>query len=156
MSDYIRTIRNLVGQRRIFVPGVRAIIVDEDGSILLQRRMDMPVWGLPSGSVELGESVLDALKREVMEETSLKILDAEPMALYSGPHQQFVYPNGDKIQCFAVAFIVRRWEGQPQPDGVEGSEVRFFSPSALPTELAPVHKQTLKDYGQYKGTFLVA
>ena len=155
MSEYIQTMRSLVGSRRIFVPGVRAILLNESGDILLQRRTDMPLWGLPAGSVEMDESALDALKREVAEETSLKVLDAEPMALYSGPNQRFVYPNGDAIQCFAVAFIVRDWEGQPQADGVEGSEVRFFPYSELPEDLAPIHRQTLDDYDRHKGTFLV-
>jgi len=155
MNDYVRTMRDLVGSRRIFAPGVRAILLNEAGDVLLQRRTDMPVWGLPSGSVELDESALDALEREVAEETSLRVLEAEPMALYCGPSQRFTYPNGDEIQCFAVAFIVRRWEGQPRADGVEGSEVRFFPLSKLPEDLAPVHRQTLEDFGRYKGTFLV-
>lgn len=148
--------RSLVGSRRLVVPGVRAILVNEAGDVLLQRRTDMPLWGLPAGSVELDESALDALKREVAEETSLRIIEAEPMALYSGPDQRFSYPNGDEIQCFAIAFIVRRWEGQPRADGVEGSEVRFFPLSELPEDLAPVHRQTLKDYGEYRGRFIVS
>ncbi len=81
------------------------------GEILLQRRTDTDMWGLPGGSVELDETAFEALKREVAEETSLAVLEAEPMALYCGPDQKFVFPNGDCVQCFAVAFIVRRWEG---------------------------------------------
>ncbi|MCK5806138.1 MAG: NUDIX domain-containing protein [Lentisphaeria bacterium] len=156
MGEYVQTMRSLVGSRRIFIPGVRAILLNESGDILLQRRTDMPLWGLPAGAVEMDESALDALKREVLEETSLKVLEAEPMALYSGPSQRFVYPNGDAVQCFAVAFIVCKWEGQPRADGVEGSEVRFFPYSELPKDLAPVHRQTLDDYGRYEGTFLVS
>jgi len=38
----------------------------------------------------------------------------EQMALYSGPSQRFQYPNGDEIQCFSVAFIVRDWTGEPR------------------------------------------
>ena len=73
--------RELVGSRRIFVPGVRAIILGDEGDLLLQRRSDTSLWGLPGGSVELGESALEALKREVAEETDLTVLQAEPMAL---------------------------------------------------------------------------
>lgn len=156
MSSYLQTIRKLVGSRCIFLPGVRAIIINEAGEVLLQRRTDTDHWGLPGGSVELHESAIDALKREVSEETSLKVLQAEPMALYSGPTQRFAYPNGDKIQCFALAFIIRQWEGQPRPDGVEGSEVRFFSLSQLPADLHLIHRQTLEDYGKYDGTFLLS
>lgn len=145
-----------MGSRRIFLPGVRAIIVNEAGEVLLQHRTDTGQWGLPGGSVELDESAIDALKREVAEETSLKFLQAEPMALYSGPIQRFAYPNGDKIQCFAVAFIIRQWEGQPRPDGVEGSEVRFFPLAQLPADIHLIHRRTLEDFGKYDGTFLLS
>lgn len=156
MNEYLRMIRDLVGSRCILLPGVRAIIVNEAQEILLQRRTDMALWGLPSGSVELNESALEAVKREVAEETSLEVLHAEPMALYSGPRQKFTYPNGDEIQCFSLAFIIRQWQGQPRADGVEGSEVRFFSLSQLPTDLVPIHKQTLEDYAKYEGTFILS
>lgn len=155
MNNYIRTMRKLVGSRCMFVPGVRAIIFDKDGKVLLQRRTDMPFWGLPSGSVELEESALEALKREVKEETTLEVLEAEPVALYSGPHQQFVYPNGDEVQPFSLVFIVRRWKGNPKADGVEGTELRWFSVSELPADIFPLHRKTLEDYAKYDGHFML-
>jgi ADP-ribose pyrophosphatase YjhB (NUDIX family) len=153
---YIKEMRKLVGSARIFAPGVRAIIVDGTGDILLQRRTDTGFWGLPGGSVELDETVLEALQREVAEETSLIITDAEPMGVYCGPNQKFDYPNGDKIQCFAIAFIVKKWEGRPRADQVEGSETRFFPMSQLPENLVPIHRQTIKDYAGYTGQFLLS
>jgi mutator protein MutT len=152
--SYLKDIRKLVGSRRMFVPGVRAVIVNNAGEILLQRRTDTDMWGLPGGSVELDETAVEALKREVAEETSLSVLEAEPMALYCGPDQKFVYPNGDCVQCFALAYIVRKWEGQPRADCIEGSMVRFFSLSKLPVRLASIHKQTIQDYAGYKGKFI--
>ena len=156
MPSYVRIMRNLVGSRRIFVPGVRALILNENGEILLQRRTDTSLWGLPSGGVEPGESAVEALKREVMEETSVAVTRVEPMALCAGPTQAFAYPNGDKVQCFAIAFIVRVWEGCPQADGTEGSEVRFFPLEHLPRDLVPILKETISDYARYKGTFLIS
>ena len=156
MPSYVRTIRDLVGARRIFVPGVRALIPNRSSEVLLQHRTDTHLWGLPSGAVEPGESAIEALKREVMEETSVTVMRVEPMGLYSGPTQKFVYPNGDKVQCFAVAFIVREWEGCPQADGTEGSDVRFFQLGQMPQNLVQIHKETLDDYARYKGTFLVS
>jgi ADP-ribose pyrophosphatase YjhB (NUDIX family) len=153
---YLKEIRKLTGSCRLFVPGVRAIIIDEAGDILLQRRTDSGLWGLPGGSVELDETVLEALKREVVEETSLNVIDAEPMGVYCGPNQKFVYPNGDQVQCFAIAFIVKKWEGHPQADHVEGSEMRFFPSSQLPENLVPIHRETIKDYTHYTGQFLLS
>jgi ADP-ribose pyrophosphatase YjhB (NUDIX family) len=155
MNDYITTMRQLIGSRPMLLPGVRALIFNSQDEILLQRRKDMPRWCLPSGAVELNETALDALKREVHEETSLIVQEAEPMGLYSGPTQKFTYPNGDEIQCFAIAFIVRRWQGEPHADGVEGSAVRFFALSQLPDELVPIHRAVIEDYGSYQGIFLL-
>ena len=155
MNDYVSTMRQLVGPRPMLVPGVRALILNPQGEVLLMRRLDMPCWCLPSGSVELGENALDALRREMAEETSLAVLEAEPMGLYSGPSQRFAYPNGDEVYCFAIAFVVRRWEGSPRADGVEGSELRFFPRLELPQEVAPLHKSTIEDSGSYQGTFLL-
>lgn len=154
-KPYLHVMRELVGTRRILLPGVRAIVVDADGEVLLQRRADVELWGLPGGSVELGETVVEAMRREVFEETSLTVVDFEPMGLYSGPSQQLEYPNGDRIQCFSVGFIVRRWEGTPRADGVEGREVRFFDPATPPDELVEMHRQTLKDFLRYNGRFIV-
>ncbi|MEN6321114.1 MAG: NUDIX domain-containing protein [Syntrophaceae bacterium] len=152
--NYSIEIRRLVGSRRVFMPGVRAIIVNRDGEILLQHRRDNALWGLPGGSVELDETALEALRREVAEETSLEVIEVEPMGLYCGPGQKFIYPNGDQVQCFAIAFIVRKWHGSPCADGKEGVAVRFFSQLELPDNVVPVHRQTLEDYLRYDGSFI--
>ena len=155
MGPYLESLRSRVGSQRILLPGVRAIILNDREEVLLQRRTDMALWGLPSGSVELDETALDALKREVLEETGLDVQRAQPMALYSGPSQRFTYPNGDEIQCFSVAFIVRDWTGVPKADGDEGSEVRFWPMDALPENLVPIHAGTLNDCRRYHGDFML-
>jgi ADP-ribose pyrophosphatase YjhB (NUDIX family) len=156
MESYLQSIRSRLGPQCILLPGVRAIIMNGRGEVLLQRRRDMECWGLPSGSVELNETALEALKREVREETHLEVRQAEPMALYSGPSQRFTYPSGDEIQCFSLAFIVRDWVGTPQADGVEGSEVRFWAIDGLPQDLLPIHARTLADFKHYEGGFLLS
>jgi ADP-ribose pyrophosphatase YjhB (NUDIX family) len=103
----------------------------------------------------LGETALEAVKREVAEETSLAVLEVEPMGVYSGPSQIFTYLNGEQVHCFSIAFIVRRWQGEPRADGVEGSELRFFDRRRLPDELVPIHRTTIEDFGNYRGEFLL-
>ena len=155
MGPYLESIRSRLGPQCILLPGVRAIILNDRDEVLLQRRTDLACWGLPSGSVELDETALEALKREVREETGLEVRQAEPMALYSGPSQRFKYPNGDEIQCFSIAFIVRTWAGEPKADGVEGSEVRFWPMDALPENIVAIHARTLDDFRQYHGGFML-
>jgi len=156
MGPYVEGLRSRVGSRCLLLPGVRAILVDERGDVLLQLRTDLGRWGLPSGSVELEETAGQALRREVHEETGLDVLEAEPMALYSGPSQRFRYPNGDEIQGFSIAFVVRKWNGTPRPDGEEASQVRFWPLDALPEDMVEIHRNTLADYRDYRGRFFVA
>lgn len=61
--------------RRV-VLAVSAVIVDEDGRVLLIRRGHEPargLWSIPGGSVEPGESLESALEREILEETGLHV-----------------------------------------------------------------------------------
>lgn len=154
MGPYLEGIRSRLGPQCILLPGVRAIILNDRKEVLLQRRTDLDCWGLPAGSVELDETAREALKREVYEETGLEVLRAEPMALYSGPTQRFKYPNGDEIQGFSVAFIIRNWAGMPKADGVEGSEVRFWPMDELPADIVAIHARTLDDFRQYHSGFM--
>lgn len=58
------------------VTSVVAVIVDDDGRILLTRRSIPPfmdLWVMPGGKIDLGEPILEALKREVHEEVGLEI-----------------------------------------------------------------------------------
>ncbi len=58
------------------VTSVVAVIVDSDGRVLLTRRSIPPfldLWVMPGGKIDLGEPIVEALKREVHEEVGLEI-----------------------------------------------------------------------------------
>jgi 8-oxo-dGTP pyrophosphatase MutT (NUDIX family) len=151
MADYIRTLRARIGHMKIVIPGVRGILVDEQRRLLLQRRADSGHWGLPAGVVDVGDSVLDALSREVREETGLTVVRAELFGLYTEPRFSVVYPNGDEVQTFTVAFLVREWSGSLSADSDEVVDVRFFPLDALPENLYPIHGETIDDYRNFDG-----
>src|SRR5262245_3038067 len=80
------------------VPAVSAVVADEAGELVLQRRADNGLWALPGGVVEVGESVAQAVVREVKEETGL---DVEPVGLvgvYSDPRHVIAYADGEVRQ----------------------------------------------------------
>jgi len=85
MLDYVEAMRRMIGNTKIIVPGVRALIFNDQGELLLQKQALFGSWSLPHGCVDVGESVLDALKREVKEETGLSMLEAEPFGVYTDP-----------------------------------------------------------------------
>lgn len=146
MLDYIRTLRGMIGHTKIIIPGVRALIFNPRGEVLLQKQTVFGSWSLPHGCVDVGESVLDALKREVKEETGLSVIDAVPFGLYTDPAYSVTYPNGDEVQTFSVVFVVRHWSGEPTPDGDEATELGFFPLDRLPTPMYRIHVDTLDDY----------
>src|SRR5437899_10479150 len=89
-------------------PGVSAIIHTGEG-LLLQRRSDNRLWGLPGGGVEPGESVTQALVREVREETGLEVVRLRLIGDYSSPeHRPTVpYPDGNVIHYISSSFECR-------------------------------------------------
>jgi len=65
------------------IPAVAAVI-RRNGRVLLVKRENEPgagLWSLPGGAVELGESVKEALAREVLEETSVEVRIGKPLAV---------------------------------------------------------------------------
>lgn len=70
---YIEDMRNLVGNHPLILIGSHAIILNEKNEILLQLRTDFNRWGIIGGALEYNETLEDALKREVYEETGLII-----------------------------------------------------------------------------------
>lgn len=155
MLDYIKNLRRLIGHTKIIVPGVRALIFDAQGAVLLEKQAHFGSWALPHGCVDLGESALEALIREVHEETGLSVTRAEPFGLYSDPKYSVTYPNGDEVQTFTVAFLVTQWSGTLRIDGDEVAELGFFPLDALPAPLYPIHVETIDDFRTGDRTFIV-
>ena len=145
----------MVGHTKIIVPGVRALLFNSQGEVLLEKQTLFGSWALPHGCVDVGESVFDALKREVKEETGLSILAADPFGIYSDPRYSVTYPNGDQVQTLTVAFVVTQWSGDLAVDGDEVAELRFFPMDRLPDPIYPIHLDSIVDYQQRPGRFIV-
>ncbi|WP_258165043.1 NUDIX domain-containing protein [Alicyclobacillus acidocaldarius] len=127
-------------------PGVAAVVFNEQGDVLLMKRMDNGLWGLPSGHVELGETVEEAIKREIMEETGLEVTVERLIGVYSDPASQvFSYPSGDVVHFITSCFLCRVVGGTIRADNQESAEVGFFNPSALPPNMLTMHPQWLMD-----------
>jgi len=154
MRDYIQMLRGKIGNAKIIVPGVRALILNTAGELLLEKQRLFGSWALPHGCVDLGESALDAVAREVKEETGLQVIHAEVFGLYTHPRYSITYPNGDQVQTFTVAFRVHEWSGTPRPDGNEVTELGFFPFAELPAPLYPIHVETIEDFHSHDGTFI--
>jgi len=136
--DYIQWIRSCVGHRKIMLTFASIVLRDEDGRILLQHRSDFDFWGLPGGSLEFGETIIDCAHRELLEETGLTSSDFDLVGVYTDPKYDVTYPNGDQVQQFTICLRGQVSGGIDQPDGIETTEQRFFTPSEIPFETMPI------------------
>jgi 8-oxo-dGTP pyrophosphatase MutT (NUDIX family) len=105
--------------------GVRAVVIDAGGKVLLVQHSYAPGWILPGGGVERGETAYQAVRREVHEEAGI-VIEGEP-ALHGifANHQQFM---GDHLACF----LVRRYRQEPFTRTPEIAAAEFFLPTELP------------------------
>lgn len=153
-DSYVGQLRKFIGKRKLILPAVRAIIRNKQGDILFIRRKDTGTWGMPAGSVELDESVVDALKREVKEETGLDVVSATPIAIYSEPRFAFTTMFGHEYQMFSVVFRVDEWSGSLVRSTDETVDAQFFSPVNLP-DIPPHLHETLADLKKFDGQLIL-
>lgn len=138
ISDYFRELRAKVGTALLLSPGVAAIIRDDEGRVLLQRRSDDGRWGLPAGATDPGEAPAQTLVREVWEETGLKVAPIRILGVFGGSDGfRFTYPNGDTVEYTVVLFECRVVGGTLEPRDGESLELRYFHPEEMPPLLAP-------------------
>ena len=115
--------------------GVRALVLDADGQVCLVRHSYREGWYLPGGSVKTGESLVDAMQRELREETGVDLPET-PQSVH-GVFSSFNEHKSDHV----VVFVVREWSVSATVSA-EIAEVAFFSPDDLPegTSAAPTRR----------------
>src|SRR5438034_9472656 len=118
----------------IFRIGVFALIFNHEKQILLGHRRDIDWWNLPGGGMESGETVDEALCREVREETGLEVKVEQLVGVYSKPQKQEVVLT---FLCQVIGGTLQSTE--------EIRESRYFAPDALPKNTLPNYSQRIKD-----------
>jgi 8-oxo-dGTP pyrophosphatase MutT (NUDIX family) len=118
------------------VPAVSAVVMDDDGRVLLQRRRDNELWALPGGAIDLGESVSQAVVREVEEETGYRVVPLYVVGVYSDPKHVFAYDDGEVRQEFSVCVAARVTGGQMAVSD-ESTDVGWFNAGEIAD--LPIH-----------------
>ncbi|MFF1510450.1 NUDIX domain-containing protein [Streptomyces sp. NPDC058326] len=129
--DFIRSLREKAGHQLLFLPGVSAVVFDDQGRVLLGRRADNGRWAVVGGIVEPGEQPADCVVREVYEETAVRC-EVERVLLVETLRKPVVYPNGDECQFMDVSFRCRAVGGEARVNDDESTEVRWFDVDDLP------------------------
>ncbi|MFC1412808.1 NUDIX domain-containing protein [Streptacidiphilus sp. N1-12] len=118
------------------VVAASAVVMDEGGRILLQRRTDNGLWALPGGGMEMTDSLPGTAVREVKEETGLDVEITGLVGTYTDPRHVIAYSDGEVRRQFNVCFTARVVGGQLAMSD-ESTELRFVAPEDL--SALPVH-----------------
>lgn len=120
------------------------IVFDKNGKVLVAKRLLHSLgggkWEFPGGKVEDGESVEQALNRELLEEVGLTVLEAVPFVSI---------PHPDK-QLTLHAWLVKSYQGKAH--GVEGQVVRWIDITQLnKIDMLAANKPIINAVIQYVG-----
>ncbi len=105
--------------------GVRGVVVNEQGQVLLIRHTYTPGWYFPGGGVEPGETCQTALTRELKEEAGVELTG--PMQLVSVHDNHAFFPN-DHV----LVFRIPQWKQGKATSRGEIAERGFFDPLKPP------------------------
>lgn len=106
--------------------GVRGIVADSQGRVLLLRHTYTPGWHFPGGGVEKGETAALSMQRELVEEAGIIVAEGG-MELVSVHANHSFFPN-DHVLVYRIS----QWTQGEQTSKGEIAEIGFFDPSAPP------------------------
>jgi ADP-ribose pyrophosphatase YjhB (NUDIX family) len=125
--------------RRPVTLGVRGIVRDRENRVLLVRHTYVPGWYLPGGAVDPGESVDEALAREILEEANVRVIGA--------PRLIAIYFNRRGRNDHVALFEILDFEQMSMKlRDHEIAEARFFPLDALPEGITPATRARLDEY----------
>lgn len=142
--SYILNLRQKVGHDPLISTGAATLVYNASAQLLFVYRSDTHLWGLPSGSKEIGEQLEDTAIREVLEETGVHASRLRFETILSGPDMQFVYPNGDEIDA-----VIAVYQDSPKIPRFSHSPVKlkkslFFNLEQLPDAMTAFTHQILE------------
>lgn len=135
----------MVGKEKVIMVVAGAFVFDKENRLLLQQRSDNEKWGLPGGFMELGETVQDTARREVFEETGLRLGKLDLFGIYSGPEYDTTFANGDQVSMVLLLFTCNEFEGELNNHNIESLRNAFFALDKLPENLFPDHQKFFED-----------
>lgn len=119
--------------------GVRTLVVDELGQILLIKHTYMPGWHFPGGGVLRGEPTRIAAIRELLEEAG--VVANDKIELFGVYFHRVMLAND-----YIVLYVVKKFTSGPVSLGGEIAEIKWFSPENLPEDLC---RHTRARIGEY-------
>jgi 8-oxo-dGTP pyrophosphatase MutT (NUDIX family) len=146
VSSYFYNDRNAPRPNRARPVTVVALI-EHGGRVLFDRRADAPYWGLIAGTVEPDETLEQALRREVGEETGLTVAQLALFGTFSHPSRIVAYADGAVVQPVTLAYEVVVDDVRPLRLSDESRAFAWFAPAEIPVgDVIATHRPILNRY----------
>jgi 8-oxo-dGTP pyrophosphatase MutT (NUDIX family) len=114
------------------VPSASAIVTDDQGRILLIKRLDNMLLALPGGGHDIGETIEQTVVREVKEETGLDVQVTGLTGIYTNPAHVVAFTDGEVRQQFSLCFTTTLLGGQLAVDH-ESTDIAWTDPADIGT-----------------------
>lgn len=134
--------------RALIMSAAGVLILNDKNEVLLQQRTDNDKWGIPGGSMEIGETFEQTARREVFEEVSLTVGALELFNVYSGEELHYIYPNGHEIYVATCIYLCKNdFIGEIKMDPEETKNAIFYPIQSMPDieMINPPDRVVLKD-----------
>jgi len=118
-------------------------VILKENKILLVKRAIPPFsdyWSLPGGHVKYGETVEEAIKREMKEELGMEFKIKKLVGVYSDPKRD------PRYHSTAVIFLLAKVDGKEIHLNFEGSKYKYFSSKELPQKIGFDHRKIIEDF----------
>ncbi|MDQ3431099.1 MAG: NUDIX domain-containing protein [Actinomycetota bacterium] len=120
--------------------------------VLLQQRGDDGSWGLPGGALDPGETLEQAARRELLEETGLVAGPLVLLDVYSGPEFVVSYADGFSAYVVGATYEATETTGTLTADGVETLALRWFAPDDSTVPMNRFNQNLLRRVGLQLGS----
>ncbi|BFU45082.1 NUDIX hydrolase [Krasilnikovia sp. MM14-A1004] len=130
IPEFVVALRTRIGHDPLPLAGVIAVVLDDQGRVLLVRRSDTDEWALTTGCLEPGEQPAAGAVREVFEETAVEVAVERLLAVEA--LDLSVAPNGDQVYWLSIGLRCRAIGGEARVNDDESVQVGWFDPGSVP------------------------
>nr|WP_193607407.1 NUDIX domain-containing protein [Nocardioides lijunqiniae] len=128
------------------------VLVRNGRRVLLQKRGDDGSWGLPGGALNPGETLEQAARRELWEETGLVAGELVLVDVYSGPEFVVSYPDGFSAYVVGATYEATETTGTLTVDGGETLALEWFDRDDVTVPVNPFNQHLLRRVGLQLGS----
>ncbi len=145
MSDYIKDLRDKTEHMPLLIPHSVVVLFNENNEVLLEERSDDGYFDFPGGALDLKETMEEAAKRELFEETGIIADELGLFKVYSGEITHYIYFNGDEIYGVDAVYLCNKYHGELKPQPGEVKSLSFHPLEKMPNKMSKRNKQIVID-----------